>query len=104
MDYNEGPDFTEYDEYEAALAAYEEGDGSVTRPPRLVQVGYSRGATSGAGSRHSESIPRTSGEHQPRCTPRPGLLDRPDVRRAADSRERELSLAALVAARPIPHT
>ena len=23
MDYNEGPDFTEYDEYEAALAAYE---------------------------------------------------------------------------------
>jgi hypothetical protein len=32
MDWDEGPDFTEYDEYEAALAAYEEGDGAVTRP------------------------------------------------------------------------
>ena len=32
MDWDEGPDFTEYDEYEAALTAYEEGDGAVTRP------------------------------------------------------------------------
>lgn len=32
MDYDEGPDYTEYDEYEAALAAYDEGDGAVLRP------------------------------------------------------------------------
>lgn len=32
MDWDEGPDYTEYDEYEDALAAYEEGDGAVTRP------------------------------------------------------------------------
>ena len=32
MDWDEGPDYTEYDEYEAVLTAYDEGDGAVLRP------------------------------------------------------------------------